>query len=603
MLTQVYQTPEQQRWAFKLQGFSFEIHYKPGRSNRVVDALSRVPSASEALFLHISTPIPSIIEELMNFYQSDPTGIACWQQHSVSPGSDSNYHATRGLIFHRNRIFVPDVLHLRRRLLHEFHATPSAGHSGSKATRARLAGSFSWPSMSHDVKTFIRECQSCQHNKSIHKKKDGFLQPLPQPRRVWEDINMDFVTHLPSSFGHTVIWVVVDRLSKYVHFLALPTKFSAAALANRFSTDVYRFHGTPRSIVSDRDSMFLSQFWRELFRIQGTTLKFLTAYHPETDGQTEVVNRSLSAYLRCVAGDLPRRWYSVLHLAEFWYNTSYHSAIGTTPFQALYGRPPPVVRDYILESSTDTAVESLLQDRTTNLRIIKEHMCRTQQRMRDQANKGRINVTFEVGDWVLLKTHLYRQRSLARPVSHKLGRRYHGPFQVICRIGAVAYELSIPEQARLHTVFHVSLLWCFHGVPPSTNPSSSIQREASANPNNALALNDLQMPLSNSHASFSPSTQHVGTAGNHSHDTIHPPPFDAPLILGNGLNSQSPPFIPSHFPPTTINAPNRTRTSNLPDSSRVLEDQDNSHGMGIVTLPNVRLVRKAQKPLKFQDYI
>lgn len=158
-------------------------------------------------------------------------------------------------------------------------------------------------------------------------------------------------TYLPNSFGHTTIWVICDRLTKYVHFLALPSKYTAPDLARRFSVEISKLHGIPKSIVSDRDPLFLSSFWKELFRVQGTTLRYSTAYHPETDGQSEVVNRCLEAYLRCFTSDIPRLWYKYLHLAEFWHNTSYHSSIKMTPFQALYGRTPPGIPDYLPRST------------------------------------------------------------------------------------------------------------------------------------------------------------------------------------------------------------------------------------------------------------
>lgn len=128
---------------------------------------------------------------------------------------------------------------------------------------------------------------------------------------------MDFITHLPNSFGHTVIWVICDRLSKYCHFIALPSRFTSQDLANRFSMEIFKLHGIPKSIISNRDPLFMSSFWRSLFKAQGTTLKFSTAYHLETDGQTEVVNMCLETYLKCFVNDHPRKWFKFLHLAEF----------------------------------------------------------------------------------------------------------------------------------------------------------------------------------------------------------------------------------------------------------------------------------------------
>nr|KYP68328.1 Retrotransposable element Tf2 [Cajanus cajan] len=321
MFSQVFQTPDQQKWAAKLQGFSYEILYKPGKQNRVADALSRVPDSHELIFLAISTIIPDIVEQLKNFFSAQADGIALVQQLSSATTTKPHFIVAHGLVYFKNRLFIPEIPSLRSSILHEFHASPMAGHFGVKATLARLAASFAWPSMAKDVKAFVRSCSTCQHNKSVTSKKQGLLQPLPIPAKVWSDISMDFLTHLPSSAGHTVIWVVVDRLSKYAHFIALPTHFNASSLASRFMTEIVRLHGFPRTIVSDRDKVFLSSFWRELFRLHGTKLCFSSAYHPETDGQTEVVNRVLTAYLRCFAGDFPRRWYLFLHLADF----------GTTP--------------------------------------------------------------------------------------------------------------------------------------------------------------------------------------------------------------------------------------------------------------------------------
>lgn len=157
--------------------------------------------------------------------------------------------------------------------------------------------------MHADVKTFINSCFTCHYSKYNTQAPYGLLQPLPIPQKVWEDISMDFITNLPPSFNNTVIWVVVDHLTKYAHFISLPTHFTAASLATVFLSEIHRLHGTPKTIVSDREKVFISKFWKELFKILGTTLASSSAYHPQTDGQIEVLNRCLKTYLRCFVSE------------------------------------------------------------------------------------------------------------------------------------------------------------------------------------------------------------------------------------------------------------------------------------------------------------
>jgi hypothetical protein len=198
---------------------------------------------------------------------------------------------------------------------------------------------------------------------------------------------MDFIEGLPPSSGHTVVMVVVDRLSKYAHFVPMKHSYKAAIVAQVFVSYIVRLHGIPTSIVSDRDRVFISFFWRTLFWLQGTKLCMSSSYHPQTDGQTEVINCVLEQYLWCFAGDQPRKWIDWIPWAEFSYNTSVHSATKMTPFEAVYGVPPPNLLMYVPGTSNIQAVDGYLRNRDAILCELRKNPSLAHARMKCQADQ------------------------------------------------------------------------------------------------------------------------------------------------------------------------------------------------------------------------
>lgn len=214
----------------------------------------------------------------------------------------------------------------------------------------------------------------------------------------------------------------------------------------------------PKSIISDRDRIFTSQLWQLLFRLSGIQLWMSSAYHPQSDGQTEHVNQCLQTYLRCFVHAYPKRWFHWIHLAEFWYNTSAHSALGRTPFEVLYGCPPRHLGINVEDAAPVPDLHHWLEERTLMHNLVQLHLQRAQDRMQRQANKHRSERTFAVGDSVFLKLQPYVQSIVARRASHKLAFHFFGPYRILEKLGPVAYRLELPAEAAVHLVFHVSQL-------------------------------------------------------------------------------------------------------------------------------------------------
>jgi hypothetical protein len=196
----------------------------------------------------------------------------------------------------------------QQHILQSLHASGIGGHSGVLATYQRAKRMFAWPNMKQTVTTFVSTCTTCQQAKSEHVKLPGFLQPLPTPPFPWHTVSLDFVEGLPKSQGFDVILVVIDKLTKYGHFLPLKHPFSAAQAAQTFVNSIYKLHGLPHCIISDRDEIFTSKLWQELFHLTDTQLLMISAYHPQNDGQTERLNQCLKAFLRCSIHATPNQW-------------------------------------------------------------------------------------------------------------------------------------------------------------------------------------------------------------------------------------------------------------------------------------------------------
>jgi hypothetical protein len=218
---------------------------------------------------------------------------------------------------------------------------------------------------------------------------------------------MYFITGLPKSEGKSVIMVIFDRLTKYTHFCSLSHPFKASTVATAFMETVQKLHGSPKIIVSDRDPIFTRHFWIELFSCLGTQLAHSSSYHPQSDGQTKIVNKCLEGYLRCFVSDKQTQWFKWLPLAEWWCNTSFHTATKMTPFMALYGYHPPSITSSLKEKSKVQAVEDHIENQQV-LQILKDNLTMAHNRMKQQADQYRSERSFEVGDWVFLRLQPYK---------------------------------------------------------------------------------------------------------------------------------------------------------------------------------------------------
>lgn len=351
----------------RLMGLQFKIVYRKGKENLAADALSRV---GHLMTLQaVSVAQPTWLQAVLNSYHTDAVAQKLLQALSIQSPNEHGYYLEDGLIKLRNQVWIGDNTALRTKLIAVFHSSPIGGHSSVNATYHKIKKLFYWKGMKQDVEESIKQCAVCQQAKHEHTHPAGLLQPLPIPAGAWQDISLDFIEGLPVSGNSNAILVVVDRFTKFAHFLPIKHPFTAHQIAHLLLDSVVKLHGLPKSIVSDRDRIFMSAIWQELFTTLGTKLLHSTSYHPQTDGQTERVNQCLEMFLRCSVHQSPKQWKQWLPLAELWYNSNFHSSIGCSPFKALYGSEPNLG---VLTNSfvKDTSVMDIIKDREEHIEML-----------------------------------------------------------------------------------------------------------------------------------------------------------------------------------------------------------------------------------------
>ena len=353
---------------------------------------------------------------------------------------------------------VPNDTSLKQFLFQELHDSPLGAHQGVDKTVWRLKQTFTWPGLETDVRRYIRGCDQCQRNKPILRRTPGLLQPLPIPLGKWTDVSMDFITKLPkTSRGHDSILVVVDRFTKWAYMFPVAETIDAPATAKLFFDRVVTRHGLPRAIVSDRDTRFLSSFWQTLWATVGTKLQMSTAYHPQTDGQTEVVNKVITQTLRAFIGPAQTDWDLALPGVEFAYNTAPHSATHMSPFFLNYGHEPSMPTSFLFSTHPNhPAVTDFVKQLQNDAAAARQHLHRQQVKYRNTSNASRRDQQHHVGEQVLLSN-----AQLPVPgqgLSRILREVWTGPFRVLQKLGPVNYRLDLPPTMHIHPIFHVSKL-------------------------------------------------------------------------------------------------------------------------------------------------
>jgi hypothetical protein len=471
----------QARWSLFLAEFDFVITYRPGTQQGKADALSRrseyQPKPGEPTFEQqkmallkpnhlklsalIETPSDnSLLLRIKEQLSTDPLGQDIMLHLGASPPSlppmrqdYDHFSLEDGLIFRDGLLYVPDIPS-RLDILHSRHDSNIVGHVGIAKTLELVSRDYWWPQQRHFIQQYVKSCDICARGKAVRHRPYGLLEPLPIPSRHWQSISMDFITDLPVSAGHDSILVVVDRLSKMAHFVPCSKDITSEQTASLVFQHIVRLHGLPDNIVSDRGPQFAARFWSHLFQQLGTSINLSSAFHPQTDGQSERVNQVLEQYLRCIINYNQDDWVDLLPAAEFAYNNAEHASTKTSPFFANYGFHPRFEFLKPAQPPVPAAEEHITRMQDITRSLISE-LQSAQKTYKHFADRHRAEPpAFLPGDKVWL---LRRNIKTQRP-SDKLDYKKLGPFTIAKEINPVAFRLELPASMKIHDVFHVSLL-------------------------------------------------------------------------------------------------------------------------------------------------
>ena len=424
------------RWKLFFQNYDFRLKYFPGSSNVVADALSRRVDL-------VGDENDSSATSMKERKEDTVLDEECWADLNVIREQDE-----RELVLDEHR---------RSEIIKARHSNLAAGHFGRLRTYEAVNRDFKWPNMREEIHKFVDSCITCQKIKSVRNRDYGKLMPLPIATGPWKSISMDFIVKLPISEGFDSILVVVDRFSKMCHLIPCNERIDAPQTANLLLRNVFKHHGLPMDVISDRGPQFTSKFWSSICEQMGILRKLSTAAHPQTDGQTERTNQTLEQYLRAFVNFRQDNWANLLHFAEMAMNNAVSSSTKRTPFEINLGYSPRF--DY-LAKDTDLSVPAA----DIFMNKLKEVWIETIKNLKETANRMKKNTdhlrrehAFKVGDLVWLDTeHLRRNRP-----SGKLDYKRIGPYEVIECINRNAFRLRLPIGSRQHNVFNVSKLTPF----------------------------------------------------------------------------------------------------------------------------------------------